>query len=298
MHTQQRHSMNSNRSSATKGNSTGAPANRNSTVKSNSSAAQSLNNKSPADAAMKSKLATVGSSSSTMPNSSTYLTDNVGYGYNHLSNTGIEAIQNNRNENRALSPTEIELNHRDEIQHMGCTCKKTRCLKLYCQCFGAKLYCGPNCRCMICFNNRKHEKQRKEAMRNILSRNLSAFDTKFKKDATLVLVEKPITTNKIGQPILSPSLVANTNPTSSLLPPAEYADVTDENVEVKDSDAVSTTPEAIHSTSAATLVTSTEVARVLAHRLGCKCRKSACMKKVRISTTASFQCPCISNNDF
>jgi hypothetical protein len=215
----------------------------------------------------------------------------VGYGYSHLSNTGMSAIQNHRNENRALSPTEIELNHRDEIQHMGCTCKKTRCLKLYCQCFGAKLYCGANCRCMICFNNRKHEKQRKEAMRNILSRNLSAFDTKFKKDATIVLVEQPVTTtNKIGQPIQSNSLATNTNPTASPVPPAEYTNVPEPNVEMKNADVVATTPEAIHKTSAATLITSTEVARVLAHRLGCKCRKSACMKKVRIDLALKSFC--------
>jgi hypothetical protein len=112
----------------------------------------------------------------------------------------------------ATSPTQIETTHRDEVQIMGCTCKKTRCLKLYCQCFGVKLHCGPACRCLQCFNTRKHEKQRKEAMRQILARNPGAFDTKFQKN----LKATAAVTNK-----------------------------------------------------------------VLAHKLGCKCRKSACMKKVR-----------------
>jgi hypothetical protein len=111
----------------------------------------------------------------------------------------------------ATSPTQIETTHRDEVQIMGCTCKKTRCLKLYCQCFGVKLHCGPACRCLQCFNTRKHEKQRKEAMRQILARNPGAFDTKFQKN----LKATAAITNK-----------------------------------------------------------------VLAHKLGCKCRKSACMKKV------------------
>jgi hypothetical protein len=119
----------------------------------------------------------------------------------------------------ATSPTQIETTHRDEVQIMGCTCKKTRCLKLYCQCFGVKLHCGPACRCLNCFNTRKHEKQRKEAMRQILARNPGAFDTKFQKNAK-----------------------------------------------------------------ATTAVT----AKILAHKLGCKCRKSACMKKVRQITALTL----------
>lgn len=111
----------------------------------------------------------------------------------------------------ATSPSQIQTSHRDEVQHMGCTCKKTRCLKLYCQCFGVKLYCGSNCRCLQCYNVEQHEKFRQEAMRLILSRNPSAFDTKFKKGPQ---EDKP-------------------------------------------------------------------EAKQLAHKLGCKCRKSACMKKVR-----------------
>ena len=79
----------------------------------------------------------------------------------------------------AQSPTQIATNHRDEIENMGCTCKKTRCLKLYCQCFGVKLHCGANCRCYHCANTPANEALRKDAMRNILSRNPLAFDTKF-----------------------------------------------------------------------------------------------------------------------
>jgi Tesmin/TSO1-like CXC domain, cysteine-rich domain len=120
----------------------------------------------------------------------------------------------------ATSPSQIEIYHRDEVENMGCTCKKTNCLKLYCQCFGIQIYCGANCRCKGCFNDEIHEKQRKDAMRNILSRNPLAFDTKFKRTGQ-------------GVPIVS-----------SDVPP--------------------------------------EKNRILAHKLGCKCRKSNCMKKVRI----------------
>ena len=242
----------------------------------NNSAAQSLNNNNKPSTTMKSKL-TIGSGVGTNNDS-----NDVPLPASYLSMAALQTRQNhlNRTKSRALSPTEIEINHRDEIQHMGCTCKKTRCLKLYCQCFAAKLYCGVNCRCAICFNNRKHEKQRKEAMRNILSRNLSAFDTKFKKDATLVLVEQPVvaTTNPMAG-------TETTSPPLPLPPSSELSKTPDPNHTATTSNAAvvapttTTTPDA--ATTAATLVTSTEVARVLAHRLGCKCRKSACMKKVR-----------------
>eukprot|EP00980_Cylindrotheca_fusiformis_P001958 scaffold443_cov125-Cylindrotheca_fusiformis.AAC.7 len=114
----------------------------------------------------------------------------------------------------ATSPSQIESSHREEVTTMGCTCKKTKCLKLYCQCFAVKIYCGGNCRCMVCKNVQKFDKERKEAIRNILARNPTAFDTKFKKTADgRVIMDKAV------------------------------AD------------------------------------RALAHKLGCKCRKSACMKK-------------------
>ena len=120
----------------------------------------------------------------------------------------------------ATSPSQIETTHRDEVQNMGCTCKKTRCLKLYCQCFGAKLTCGSNCRCLTCYNTDAHDDVRREAMQNIILRNPGAFDTKFKK-----------------------------------------------------SGANATTVTAAASEGNAST-------RILAHKLGCKCRKSSCMKKV------------------
>lgn len=127
----------------------------------------------------------------------------------------------------ATSPSQIESSHREEVTTMGCTCKKTKCLKLYCQCFAVKIYCGGNCRCMICKNTQKFEKERKEAIRNILARNPTAFDTKFKKSTDgRVIVDKA-------------------------------AAVLD---------------------------------RALSHKLGCKCRKSACMKKYCECYAGSVKC--------
>jgi hypothetical protein len=34
----------------------------------------------------------------------------------------------------------------------GCKCRRSQCLKKYCDCFGASAYCGPHCKCVNCKN--------------------------------------------------------------------------------------------------------------------------------------------------
>jgi len=117
--------------------------------------------------------------------------------------------------------------HREEVTNMGCTCKKSKCLKLYCQCFAASITCGQNCRCLECQNTPNHEAARKAAIRGILQRNPQAFETKFKATSNST---KPVTTNK-GSGSGS-----------------------------------------------------------LAHKSGCKCRKSACLKKYCECYHAGVKC--------
>ena len=37
-----------------------------------------------------------------------------------------------------------------------CTCKKSKCLKLYCECFANGRVCGVECGCLECSNKQEH----------------------------------------------------------------------------------------------------------------------------------------------
>ncbi len=69
-----------------------------------------------------------------------------------------------------------------------CNCKKSNCLKLYCDCFASGEYCT-NCNCVACYNNAQHEKTRQEAIRSILERNPHAFRPKI--SSTLAMQASP-----------------------------------------------------------------------------------------------------------
>jgi hypothetical protein len=64
-----------------------------------------------------------------------------------------------------------------------CACKKTRCLKMYCDCFTRKGFCSPKCSCEDCLNKQDSEARRKAVMETIreLDRGCHCKKTKCEK---------------------------------------------------------------------------------------------------------------------
>eukprot|EP00968_Pinguiococcus_pyrenoidosus_P015140 scaffold1396_cov252-Pinguiococcus_pyrenoidosus.AAC.3 len=65
---------------------------------------------------------------------------------------------------------------------MMCNCKKSRCLKLYCDCFAHQAYCSSQCNCHDCYNTMEKEPKRRQAIKSILDRNPKAFKTKISRE--------------------------------------------------------------------------------------------------------------------
>ncbi|ONM01968.1 CRC domain-containing protein TSO1 isoform X2 [Zea mays] len=59
-----------------------------------------------------------------------------------------------------------------------CSCKKSKCLKLYCECFAAGVYCSEPCSCIGCQNNQSHMETVLSTRQQIESRNPLAFAPK------------------------------------------------------------------------------------------------------------------------
>ena len=70
----------------------------------------------------------------------------------------------------------------------GCKCKKTKCLKLYCQCFSAKMLCHDGCRCdrKECMNTAENQQSRDSAIKNIRKRDSLAFNRKTRRGCRCV----------------------------------------------------------------------------------------------------------------
>lgn len=53
-----------------------------------------------------------------------------------------------------------------QVSEFLCNCKKSKCLKLYCECFAKGKLCNKLCNCTDCCNKEENCKQRKLALRN------------------------------------------------------------------------------------------------------------------------------------
>ena len=62
----------------------------------------------------------------------------------------------------------------DDGKKIKCNCKKSGCLKMYCDCFRLKGYCE-DCNCIGCMNTLQFKSEREQVMKSIKTRNPLAF---------------------------------------------------------------------------------------------------------------------------
>lgn len=95
----------------------------------------------------------------------------------HLDSTPQRNLQ--KSENSSLDRVnEGEKLDKEHIEFTGCNCKKSKCLKLYCECFSNEKFCVKNCNCFDCKNNVQNQDLRKKSMNSILIKNPNAFTSK------------------------------------------------------------------------------------------------------------------------
>ncbi|KAG7992012.1 hypothetical protein I3843_02G106800 [Carya illinoinensis] len=106
-----------------------------------------------------------------------------------LAENGISHVEDASQGSAYLVSDEFNQNSpkkkRRRLEHAGesesckrCNCKKSKCLKLYCECFAAGVYCIEPCSCQECFNKPIHEDTVLATRKQIESRNPLAFAPK------------------------------------------------------------------------------------------------------------------------
>jgi hypothetical protein len=96
--------------------------------------------------------------------------------------------ENNNKNLKKVNPkkqlAEKQPNGIKQKQLVQCNCKKSKCLRLYCECFAKGLICGVDCNCTGCHNSSDLEEVRGLVVKETLEKNPFAFKSKYKKMQT------------------------------------------------------------------------------------------------------------------
>ena len=67
-----------------------------------------------------------------------------------------QAIHATKERNSTAFQPKVVMKDEQATHNAGCNCKKSRCVKKYCECFEASVPCSANCKCLNCMNDGNH----------------------------------------------------------------------------------------------------------------------------------------------
>jgi hypothetical protein len=80
------------------------------------------------------------------------------------------------------APKKVGFSPLSPVPAVSCNCRKSKCLKLYCDCFSSLSFCDSSvCNCVDCANTNKNSVLRDQAIRTTKDRNSFAFQTKIER---------------------------------------------------------------------------------------------------------------------